>query len=742
MLAWAPAMKAPTPVADRIAQAVVAMATGWLVFAAAWGMFGIVGGAHVDAVSAAATMAAEPMVRWKIPYPAWDWYTGVAPAESSYYCHHPFGEFYWLAFFVWLFGHRDFVVHLPAVLMSATLPALLYGIAKERWGAPLGAVAAAAYVVVPIVVGFSSYPNYETISIFGALLFFWGHSRHMTTGKARYLLASLAGLVQACSGDWAGYVLVALTLAWAMFRAFVLPQSLTPRLRLQPYVRWWGLSVSIAAGTLLLWLWLFYHARQLSEFLAGGTSRGWGTGAKLDGALKARTDWIALSFTPLAVFIGKLAAPVCLARWFVLRRDEETYSLSLLLGALAQYDTFKQGADIRISWPLYFAPYFALSLAQLGATIASVASWLARRFAPSGAAAVAAGTALIVGLVPVAAMAHDGVASLWLWRRTGGTFDDAGTLLRSHMDMLSVLDQVLVPQQARDGRVDVHPGAAWGWEHDWRTQSNATVARAPSVAAGDIDTHPFWIARASGLTSQEQTSIPRIAHVKIYGDMWIADQREAPAPLDAYSLHEREPRFFEWLLYGGTEPVRSVGLNPDPWLTWDWRTHLGQAAPVPAGTPTTLDELRIAHNVAVDGGNMGAAEGWRERIERELDRTVETRFTGGMHLIGVRVTHGVKPRVEAWFECTETLPGDASFRVRSVIQARARFSLIPPDELDREIAWPPSLPAKLWRVGFLYKTEAVLNHRIGRELYWGYWDGTPAPRRLDGQARTTLAVLP
>ena len=77
--------------------------------------------------------------------------------------------------------------------MSAAIPPLLYGIGKEKWGRSAGAVAAASYVVVPIAVGFSQFLNLETFCIFGALLFFWGHTRHMVTGKRRHLAASLGG---------------------------------------------------------------------------------------------------------------------------------------------------------------------------------------------------------------------------------------------------------------------------------------------------------------------------------------------------------------------------------------------------------------------------------------------------------------------------------------------------------------------------------------------------------------------
>ena len=192
-------MKALAPTIDRVSRWIAAIASAWFAFAAAWGMFGIPAAGHIDAGSAGNVMAAEQMIKWRILYPAWGWYTGDRPPEGNYLCHHPFAQYYVPAALYWLFGHHDVLIHLPAVLMSAAMPPLLYGIGKERWGAPIGAVAAAGYVVVPIAIGFSSFWNLETICIFGSLLFFWGHSRHMTTGRPRYLAASLAGLCVVCS---------------------------------------------------------------------------------------------------------------------------------------------------------------------------------------------------------------------------------------------------------------------------------------------------------------------------------------------------------------------------------------------------------------------------------------------------------------------------------------------------------------------------------------------------------------
>ena len=751
----APSVAIDRSALERISRIVMVIASVWFAFTAVWGMFGIPGGGHLGSGNLSGIMPAEEILRWKILYPAWGWYSTTAPAKTSYICHHPFGSVYFPLPFLAIFGHRDFVARLPAVLMSAAGPPLLYGIAKERWGATTGAVAAAAYVVVPLAVGYSSYWGLESVVIFGVLLFLWGHSRHVTTRKNRYLVASVIGVAITCSGDWIGYVILAPLLAWSFVRAFVLPPRLTPRIPLEGYARWWALSVATLAGTLLLWLGLFYRAGQLGDWLMAGTGRAGGSELPLKAVLESRKDWIDFSFTPLAILLGKVAVPVCLLRFLILRRDEEGYALALLVGATVQYVTFKQGADVHIFWPLYFAPYFALAYAQLVHTLAKGVGWFGARLVGlrsrlpgvSGGprsrhlqSAATGATALIVGLCPVLAMSHDAMKSLWIWRSTGGRYDDHGSRIRSQVDLLTVLKQVVVPQ-AHGVRIDAHSSVDWYWDADWAFHGQSSIVGAPASGAPADSTHPFWMARASGLSSDEEKKIVRSAYVQIYGDTWVVDQRKRPAPLDAYSLNEREPNPVEWLLFGGTEPVRTAGAKPDPWLTWEWRTHLGQDAPVPTGEPHSLDEMRIAHNVAVFRGDEAQARIWRGRIEAQLDRTVQAPFQG-VQLVGVRVLGGVQPRIESWFEPIVAPTGDGTFAVRSTVEARAPLSLVPSDKTDREMGYAPSLATKLWRPQFLYKTETVMNHRIGRERYLGRWVGAWAPARTDGAPATTLAVAP
>jgi hypothetical protein len=746
-------MRGPTPAIEKVARVVVLIASLWFAFTAFWGLFAIPGGGHLGAGSAGNVMAAEQMLKWHILYPAWGWYDGQPPPNIEYICHHPFGQYWVPAVFLAVFGHHDFVVRLPAALMSAALPPLLYGIAREKWGAATGAVAAAAYVVVPIAVGFSQFMNLEVFCIFGALLFFWGHTRHMVTGKRRHLAASLAGLCFACAGDWAGYLLVAPLLGWALLRAFVLPARWTPRFKPGPYARWWALSVAIAVGSAMLWLFLFYKADQLVEWIGTAQQRGGAESTKLKVVLEARKNWIDFSFTPLAVALGKIAAPVCLLRCVITRRDEETYSLSLLFGATLQYVGFKQGADVHVFWPQYYAPYFALAFAQLvhslGAVVGFVTRFVATRLSSTRAVrwgpAVAAWVTLVAGLLPIVAMARDGVPSLWVWRRTGGRYDDSGNLIRSHLDMLRVIELVVNPVTIRGTPIDAHPSAQWGWEHAWKYQGIANGVSAPVVGTPSAASHPFWIARASGMLTDEQRRLVAGAHVRVYGDTWLVDQREPSGPLDAYSLNEREPNPFQWLLFDPTEVHRTVVPTPDPWLTWEWRTHFGQNAAAPSGEPQTLDQMRIAHNVAVARGNAGEAQHWRERVEAQLDRTVTARYDTGLSLIGVRVPGGVEPRVEAWFEVSTAFAGDDYFAVKSSVERRAKLSLIPADTTDREMSWPEPLPTKLWKPHFIYVTTAVLNHRIGVEHYAGRWvprDGSPFPHRADGRPDTLLTIAP
>ncbi len=693
-------MKGQVPWSERVSRVVMVVASAWFAFAAAWGLFGIPGDGHLGAGSAGNVMAAEQIVRWKSLYPAFDWYSGSPPSKAAYLCHHPEGQYYIPAFFLWVFGHRNFVVHLPAALMSAAMPPMLYGIAKERWGAPMGAVAAAAYSVVPIAVGFSSFMNLETVAIFGVLLFFWGHSRHMKTGAPRHLIASLVGMLFACSGDWAGYLIVAPVLAWACLRAFVLPVWATPRFRALPYGRWWALSVSVAALTLVYWIALFHHADALKDWLGAGGMRSSGSELPLREVLRSRKTWIYFSFTPLAVRLGVIAAPVCLLRLLVTRLDEEVYAPAILFGAVVQYVKFKEGADVHIFWPHYFAPYFALALAQLATAVASCTGWIVGRFAEARAAAVTAGVGLALGLMPVIAMAHDGVASLWVWRRTGGRYSDNGTLIYSHIDTLQVIQEVVVPKSLRGTTIDIaslRPVvlAALLERPGQRDDRGGSGCRGRRGSDAPVLARPFEPA----LDRRGGEDCGLVARPRVRADV---GRRPAGAPgSDRGLLDERaraeSVRVARLRRYGAHAQARQHA-RPLAHVGAAHASRHGRAAAVGRAAHAGRDSHRAQRRDRA--GDGPAAARWRQRIDEKLDRSVTVQYDRGVNLIGVRLTDGVEPRIETWFECTGPM-GDGSFNVRSTMEKQARFSLIPPDPTDREMALGPLLPTKLWRVGMI-----------------------------------------
>lgn len=729
---------------DRIARALALLACLWFAFASAWGCFGIVQGGHILGGASGTAAMSENMLRWRSIYPLWGWYLSAPPPLSDAYCHHPFGTYYLSEIALAIFGHRDFVIPLPAVVMSIATPPLLWSLGRTLWGEVAGAAAACGFVVLPIALGFADLHNLEVMTIFGWVLFFWGHAKHETTKKRRHMLASLAGVALATSADWIGYVAIGIVLGWALVRAFVLPKRLTPPIDFGRYARWWALCASLAVTTLVVWVGLFQHANKIGDWLASAELRGGQSDMPLKLALETRKTWIDMSFTPLAIALGKIAAPLCLLRLVVFRRDAEVYAPAVLAASVVQYVAFKRGADVHAFWPHHFALYFALALAILVSTAGGMLRFLLARLRVRRAAAAGAWVALASTVAFVALMAPDASRGLRIWRTTGGRYDDKGSPMRSSVDALWVVEQKIAPALPAGAVVDAHASIGWSWEHNWAARATERPVDAPPAALGPQNAdHPFFIARASGLSPDDQRAIAERTHVRVYGDVWLVDEREPAAPLDAYRVEEREPNVLEWLLYG-SELVRHASDAPDAFLTWEWRTHLGQDAPPPSAEPRSLDEMRIAHNAAVARGDAAAAERWREKIDRQIDRTVAARFDDGTRIVGARVVAGALPRLETWFEAGDGPRGDAVFVVRSAIERAEPLSWIPQSSVECDHAWWTPIPPKLHKSGFLYVSPVVLYHRVGYERYAGAWrsrDGSRPPARTDGQPFTTLAVV-
>lgn len=723
---------------EAVARALAIIGCVFFALSACWGIGGLIGAGHYAAMSSYGIIA-DNMLRWGTVGPVWD-YVASPPSRADWYCHHPFGTFWTSTALRALLGRHDWLLPLPAVLMSAATPPLLYKTAKRAWGTIPGAAAVLGFVFLPITLGFANFNALEVPAIFGFSLFFYGHVHMLATARRRYLLASLLGAFFSCGSDWAAWLVLAVVLAWGMLRAFALPKWMTPAFPHRLYATWWAWSVAIAIGALALWVGLFVYAGKLSDWLGSGTWRSSGGGlSNLPQALQARKFWIESSFAPHTIFIGKLAAIVALLRFFFYRKDAEVYSLAILFGATVQYVAFKHGADVHIFWPHYFGAYYALALAQLVATseagVRRFGGWLSL----SKAGTVASALALSVATVPTLVLLPDGVRSLRYARETGGRFNEHGRLIRSDMDAV-IVGRHITSQLPDDAIVDVHPSMGWGWHHEWATNRPYRKTNWPTQRHDQDD--PVFFVRASALTPDQQRTLAGGFYVEAYDDIWVARPNRNHALIEGFTLSEREPSLLERYFISGVEPVRTIVA--DPFVTWELRTLLGQPAPLPDIEPASLDQRRIAHNIALFLGDEARATELRAEIEAALSRDVGAQFTHGLRLVGTRVIEGVKPRLEVWFSLSEQLAGAPVFNIHSVVEAKKTFGFIPPDPTERKVSPPPSLSPTLFPPGALFQQTVTLRQRIGKERYFGWFTsrGAPAPVREDGKAVTDLLTLP
>jgi Dolichyl-phosphate-mannose-protein mannosyltransferase len=719
----------------------------WFFYASTWGMFELHGSGHIGGGLTGVAMCGENCFRWNTVYPSFGWYTAERPASNQLLCSHPYGSPWLAGLAIQLLGHRDVAAALPAIVMSVATPPLLYLIGKQAWGTVAGAAASWGFACLPLTMAFSKFNNLEVLAIFGCVVMFTGQTYYQRTAKIGYLLTTLTGVVLACSGDWPAFVVIGIVLGWALLRGFVLPARMGPP-HFREYARCWALTATVAVLMFSFWLVLLYRKDLIDCLLAQATRRS-GPSEALDAVLRRRRTWIDLSFTPPAIFIGKLAVPVTVGRLIVRRRDEEVFALAVLVAATIQYVAFANGADVHLFWPHYFGLYYALAFAQVVATLREATTWSLQRLSarpalpawarPKGIARTASAVGLgVIGIMLVLVL-PDAERGFKYLRLSGGNYPGGPT----GRDMVYVLENVVRAKLGPEDVVDLDASAELGWERWWAVAHEVADTRGGPTAQPKNSKHALWIARASKMSGTSWKAIASTAPVLAYGDVWIVDQRASPAPLDAFSLHEREPNFMERWMVASVEPMRSISQVPDEFLTWEIRKHCGQPSNRPTRPPQTVDEARIAYNAAIDAGDAATAARHRTALEREAPLAFPVTFTEGVRLLGSRILRGAQPVVELWVEVQGPLRTDVLFEVSSTILGKAPFSFIPIDPQVVSATGPPPIPSTLWRPGFIYRVTSPLFHRPGEDHLRGAWvGGAGCPKRLDGAAETELGVYP
>ena len=561
------------PLEERVARAVTWIATVWFVLAAGWEMFGPILAGHYAAAGGMGIMS-ENMLRWHIAGPVWE-YTRTLPGPEMYYCHHPWGIFWTTTLLMKLLGRHDVVCRLAPVLLSAATPPLLSALGRAIWRPAAGAAAAAAFVVLPITLAFAGFNALEVPVIAWSLLGLWGLVRLTQTGRARHLAAALIGALLALHADWPGFMLAGAMLGFGLLRGYVVRGVFGPIRHERRYAQWWVLTSASAVLTFGLYLALFKQAGKLDDLFGSYGMRSSGNAVPLSAVLASRRYWIELSFSPIAIALGKAAAVLSVLRLLVLRREHEVIPLAVLFMATAQYLIFKQGADIHVFWPQYFGAYFALAMGAVVATLAPAIGfvWRRGRGGAGGAGGKSGVLALGLALLPILAIARDGVPALRYAHETGGRFNEKGLIIHSDGAKTAFL-RFIEPSIPGTATVAMHESMKATWAQVWALGGRVVAGSRPVPRAHGGN--EIYVADTRFLLSELQEQLARDFHVTAVGPFWKVVESEPAAPIDAYSFVEREPSWWEWYLVSGTEPHREIVA--DPYLTWELRTHFGQAA--------------------------------------------------------------------------------------------------------------------------------------------------------------------
>lgn len=708
-----------------ISRIVLAIATLWFAAVCVWELFGPILAGHYASMASMGIIA-QNMHDWGIREPIWS-YTATRPDPRLAYCHHPWGIFRTTALLYDLFGRHAFVCRLPAALLSIATPPLLFALGRDLYRPIAGAAAAAAFVVLPISLAFADFNALEVPVIAYGCWFLWSWVRARRTQRARWYGSMVAAATLAMNSDWPGFLLVIAVLGIELGSFVAGPASL-PRQRV---LAWIALAT---AGALVAGYYLvtFLKLGKLGDLGASYALRSGTQQQKLSAQLDGRRYWIELCFTPIAIAIGKAGAVLVALRFALIRRAEELAALTVLFMASVQYLAFPQGADIHVFWPHHFALYFALAVAALTASIApSIARLLQgtrRRF----------GFALSLGvvLVPLLAIARDGVEALVWARRTGGRFSEKGALIETDgqkIALLGMLDQQL-PKTARVALHDsMHPNWAHSWALGGRVVEPTTII--PNYEPLGVD---VLVADLRYLTDDEAVRLLFGYEIEAYGTLLVARDGEG---LSGFRFERREPSLGQWLFQSGTEPLWSA--QPDRAAAWELGLHYGVDVQLPeAWSPTNdaaLEELRLAHNVAVQHQDQALEDELHQRLlERMTSAGLEFRADGPLHVLGVRIDEGVQPTFTLLLQPDGPLPPSVLPKVRSKVVVRPAWSTTMADPARREVAGPPPLTPTLWRRGFVYALSAPLFPRPGLESFTLEWTGLRAPRTQEGKTSAEL----
>jgi hypothetical protein len=731
--------------------AFAAAVASWVGFALAamWEITAPLAAGHA-ASGAAFTIAGEQMVKWKIFGTVFPYVTG-RPEPSQYYTHHPWGTTFVSALIAKLIGHGWVATRLPAVLFSAFSPPLVYRIARVLWGVIPAAVASIAFVFVPMSLSFANFWNLEVPTIFGGLVFTLGTVQFWQTWRARHLWVASLGALVAAQMDWMGAVLVAAFVLFAFVRAYVLPRrrrALRKRIDERGHARWFAFTTAAAVMTVLFYVALAARYGRMEDFVHSYTSRVEGSEVPFAQQFTGgRQLWLMWMFTPVGLWAAGLGLVVAAVR-LVFRRD--VFAFVLLAWAAMngfEYFVFKQAADTHVFWPHPFNVNVALGCGILAHWLLGVRDWIVFKRPKELVRRVSAIAAGVLLVLPLLLLARAALPLFWQARLTAGRFDERGRSTDSERDR-AIFAEWAARGLPENAVVLTHRPFGSMLNVNYAAQRQCIDVERPFDGAPKDTVEGALLLDARKVSWNELRTVARMNGVTAAGPFWRVDRSPGAAaahPFVAMTVEEHVPRGFERLGLG-TDLVRAIKDDMDPWATWDWRVHLGVPATPPAGQPTTFAQIRVAHNAAILANDLGRASELRAHLEALLTNKNRFDYTNDVHLLGYRFEDGPPYVMTLLFEAGPAFaPTDSAFMVKSNVIARPPLWPAPIDGYEKEVSTRPFIGLMAYKPRFLYEQRFVVHKRIGRERYFGFFaplaDNVTPPRLEGGAPRATLLTL-
>ncbi len=679
-----------------LSRAVTAVATLMVALAAGYGLWAPIHSGH-DAAVASMGIVADNMLRWHIAAPVL-LPTDVAPDPSAYYCHHPFGIFWTTTLIAALFGNGDAVCRVAPLCASVASVPLVHAVGRELYRPAAAALGALAFACLPITMSFASFNALEVPLMAWSLVLLLGWLRFRRSRARRDLSLLVVGAVMATNTDWPAFILIAGLIA---IELGALPARRWLSLRHVTATAWLAGVALVVGGAYLV---AFHHWGKLGDLANSASARAGSPTQPLSSVLAARAYWIDLMFTPLGIAIGKAGAVIIVVGAVAKRRPELFVSIAVLGMCLAQYLLFRQGADVHVFWPHTFALFFALAVAALAAVLVAAIARLLPRSRPAVAACVALAV-LVSALLPIAS---DALRALGWARLTGGRFNEKGAFIEADDDKVFVVRRV-VSELAPDACVGMHASMAANWSTAWslggRSMRDLGMKRGEPL---DCDVAFFDLRFVDPLDTLDILSS---YDVELFGPYAVVREGEG---FEALSLGEREATFSERLTVAPASPIFSV--EPDPFATWEVAFQSGFDAPPPDDEPTTLEQIRVSHNIAVRLDDVAGAKEARARLLTAFEPR-DLALGDVARVVGVRVEGSTSPRAIVLLEALRAAPAGVVPRISSRVVERAAFSITPKDPTARVVSAPPLVTPRSWRRGYLYSMIVRLLPRPGSERF-------------------------